>query len=133
VQLFKNLILSLPTNSAVLVVEDDEQFRTVLCRHLRLHEYKVLECAGIENIREGNAIARTGEDAQPIIFSHFQIAFLDHYFQSATDNGTTLTPVLVGHGVTVIGMSSSRAANESMMRHGAVAAFQKRSLMAALR
>ena len=130
--IFKNLRISVPCDSVVLVVEDDESFRGLLCLHLRRLGYAVEDCAGIEKVEGDQAIARNGDEAAPIRISRFGLVFLDHYFQSATDNGTTLTPILVNHGAIVIGMSRSRSANESMLRQGATAAFQKRSLLSAL-
>ena len=130
--LFKNITIPSASNAPLLIVEDDESFRHTLCRHLRSRGYTVVDCAGIENILGETATARQGDDAYEISLTPFSIAFLDHYFQSRTDNGTTLTAVLVKLGVTVIGMSSSRAANESMVRQGAVAAFQKRNLLSEL-
>jgi len=132
VHLFKNITILISTNAPLLVVEDDEFFRATLCRHLRARGYSVTDCAGIENILGETATARNGDEASHLPLTPFSVAFLDHYFQSGTDNGTTLTAALVKLGVTVIGMSSSRAANESMMRQGAVAAFPKRNLLSEL-
>lgn len=130
--IFKNITIPNSINAPVLVVEDDEFFRSTLCRHLRARGHHVVDCAGIENILGDSATARQGEKSYELHLASFSVAFLDHYFQSKTDNGTTLTAALAKLGVTVIGMSSSRTANESMIRQGAVAAFQKRNLLSEL-
>lgn len=124
-------ILSLATPQTILVIEDKLSFACRLMHWLEEKGHSVVGFAGVASVEKGilagiNPLATTTDIE--VELSKINICFLDHYFEGRAFTGTTLTKVLVPAGIKVCGMSSVDEANQSMMRVGAVCAYQKDKL-----
>ncbi len=121
-------ILSLELPQTLLVIEDKLSFAHHLIAWLEQKGHTVYGYAGVTSVENTTLIGinpLTNTTSLDIDLSKIDICFLDHYFEGRGFTGTTLTKVLVPMGIKVCGMSSVDDANQSMMRVGAVCAYQK--------
>lgn len=124
-------ILGLDRPQTILVIEDKVSFAIRLIEWLEEKGHSVVAFAGVDNVEKGimagiKPIINSAE--LEVDLSKINICFLDHYFEGRSFTGTTLTKILVPFGIKVCGMSSVDDANNSMMRVGAVCAYQKDKL-----
>ena len=121
-------ILGLDKPQTILVVEDKLSFALRLIGWLEQRGHAVYGYTGVKSV-EVNTLAGINplSESSPkeVDLSKIDICFLDHYFEGRAFTGTTLTKILVPFGIKVCGMSSLDDANRSMMRVGAVCAYQK--------
>lgn len=114
----------------VLVVEDHILF----CRRLRewLLEmgHEVIALRGVDKEESGKLTGPNpeGEDTE-VALDWPQAVFLDHFFLGSLHTGTSLTQALRAvSDVPIVGMSSDRGANHSMVQAGAKVAVLKHEL-----
>ncbi len=124
-------ILSLERPQTILVIEDKLSFAHRLIAWLEHKGHTVYGYAGVTSVENAtltgiNPLSTT--TMSEVDLSKIDICFLDHYFEGRAFTGTTLTKILVPIGIKVCGMSSVDDANQSMMRVGAVCAYQKDTL-----
>lgn len=115
----------------ILAIEDATSFALELSEFLSTAGHSVLAITGVDQLENDRFAPRTilfGTSQENLNLKEFEFCFLDHYFESENMNGTTLMPFLVSNNVGVIGMSSSRSANERMKSLGAYFAVEKRLL-----
>ena len=118
--------LGLETEKRVLIIEDHRSFAAALRDVLIAEGHEVTCFAGVEQCDSQSLL---GVDPNASVeLEDFDVCFLDHYFEGGFFNGTTMTPLLVGAGITVCGMSSLASANRSMIASGAVTALIKLQL-----
>jgi CheY-like chemotaxis protein len=124
-------ILSLDTPQTILVIEDKLSFAYRLIAWLEGKGHSVYGYSGVSRI-EANILTGinplSDSMSEEVDLSKIEICFLDHYFEGRAFTGTTLTKILAPAGIKVCGMSSVDEANQSMMRVGAVCAYQKDKL-----
>ncbi len=121
-------ILSLERPQTILVIEDKLSFAHRLIAWLEQKGHTVYGYAGVTSVENATLAGinpLTNTTTLDIDLSKIDICFLDHYFEGRAFTGTTLTKILVPIGIKVCGMSSVDDANQSMMRVGAVCAYQK--------
>lgn len=118
----------------ILVIEDAVSFALDLTSYLAKHGHTVLTLTGVDLEDERLLPRQTlyGESTEILILEEFKFCFLDHYFESANLTGTSLMPMLFNANINVIGMSSSRSANERMKYFGAYFAYEKHTLKSML-
>jgi CheY-like chemotaxis protein len=121
-------LLNLDTPQTILVIEDKLSFAYQLIQWLEEKGHKVHGFAGVATVENGilsgiNSLASINE--LEVDLSKIDVAFLDHYFEGRSFDGTSLTKILVPLGIKVCGMSSVDHANKSMLRVGAVCAYRK--------
>jgi hypothetical protein len=123
--------LGLDIPKTILVIEDKASFALRLIIWLEERGHTVYGYDGVQRV-EDDILTGTNRltDTTPVSvdLNLIEVCFLDHYFEGRPFTGTTLTKVLVPFGIKVCGMSSVDQANQSMMRVGAVCAFQKDAL-----
>jgi len=124
--IFDQFSANVKKNCSILVVEDDLDFRALIVKHLRRNGFMVTACTGLDIDPDGRIFGHEHAEVVHLDLESFSVVLLDHYFQSRHQTGTTVTSTFVAAGLIVIGMSSSAAANQSMIRHGAFAARTKR-------
>ena len=121
-------ILGIDKPQTILVVEDKLSFALRLIDWLEQRGHTVYGYTGVKSV-EVNTLAGINplSESSPteVDLSKIDICFLDHYFEGRAFTGTTLTKILVPLGIKVCGMSSVDDANRSMIRVGAVCAYQK--------
>ena len=131
-----SLAFGLSEPRRILVIEDYISFAQDLSRYLVALGHTVVTFTGVESIEGDKLIGMSPllESRETAVnLAEIDVCFLDHYFAGRAYNGTTLTPLLVGQGVKVCGMSSVDNANASMRSKGAILAFRKDLLERAVR
>lgn len=123
--------LNLDQPQTILVIEDKLSFARRLVQWLQAKGHTVLGYSGVLSVDEMTLVGTT-PITEPMPFEvdlkTIQVAFLDHYFDGESFDGTSLTKILVPLGIKVCGMSSVDPANFSMLRYGAVCAYRKDAL-----
>ncbi|RYG30757.1 hypothetical protein EON81_24300 [bacterium] len=112
----------------VLIVEDDVSWHRSLAEDLEARGHRITSGIGASPAGPGK-LYLSGTAHQIVEIGEFDVAFLDHYFPGDHD-GRTLAAALraASSEVRLVGMSSSSAANEAMLRSGADLAFVKSAL-----
>jgi len=115
----------------VLVVEDGVTALEMVTLFLETLGHYVVGILGVDAIDGDQLTGPTADGTKAVVdLKTIQAAFLDYYFLGGRFNGKHMVTVLALHGITrVCGMSSDRAANQSMLAAGAPMAVRKRDLL----
>jgi hypothetical protein len=114
-------LLRIESPSRILIIEDKRTFAIKLAQHFSSQGHVVIAFPGVDCVvdRFLYGTELMFGDTLEVDLNEIEYCFLDHYFEGAEFNGTSLTPLLVTHSIKVIGMSSVDQANASMARMGA--------------